>query len=250
MIPWRPILSLIAAVAAIFVAVFLAYSLEFRGGPNGQMNIPPDEQRSGTRSVVQDQLIGLVYTKEDRKKNLKAFGMNQDLIDRTEKLILNYERNHIDRIDAMIADAPDTDQVYRAFCGRTNSKRPRYEALRFLVDEESGSRAAIDIDRADALNYFEWANRARISGVYKAVELVDDGQRKDDATLMGVTAILLSQEDFAIEGDEPWGRGSHKWSWDDVEKKFGFADDRAVRYFALFHIFAERMYAEGGLCDE
>lgn len=248
MIPYRPILALIAALAAIFVSVRLAYTIEFVGGQNGAMNLPPDEQRAETRSVVQDKLIDIVYSKENREANLVAFGLTEGLVKRTRDAITNYERNHLDRIDAMIDDAPDTDQLHHAFCGRTNNRRPRYEALRFLVDEDSGRRDAIDIDRADALNYFEWADRARISGVYKAVELVKDGNRKDDATLMGIAAILLQEEDRAIEGDAPWGRGSHKWSWDEVVRMHPVAEQRVVRYFSLFHVFAERLHAEGGLC--
>jgi hypothetical protein len=249
MISYRPILALIAAVAAIFVSVRLAYSVEFVGGQNGRMNLPPDEQRAESRSVVQDKLIDIVYSKENRKENLAAFGLPSPLIKQVEWRIVNYERNYIDCIDMMIDDAPDTDQVHHAFCGRTSSARPRYEALRFLVDEDSGRRAAIDIDRADALNYFEWADRARIPGVFKSVELIQDDNRKDDATLMGVAAILLEEEDRAIEGDAPWGRGSHKWDWNEVIRLHTVAEERVVAYFALFHIFAERMHREGGLCS-
>jgi len=249
LISYRPILALIAAVAAIFVTLRLAYSIEFVGGQNGGMNLPPDEERAETRSVVQDKLIDLVYTKENRKENLKAFGLPTNLVSRTDDAIRNYERNYMDRIDAMIEDAPDTDQVHHAFCGRTNNRRPRYEALRFLVDEDSGRRDAIDVDRVAALNYAEWADRARISGVFKSVELVKDGNRRDDATLMGVSAVLLKEEDRAIEGDAPWGRGSHKWSWEEVVKLHPVAEQRVVRYFALFHIFAERLHKESGLCS-
>lgn len=250
MIPYRPILALIAAVAALFVSARLAYKLEFEGGINGEMNIPPDEEGVVVRSNEQDQLLGLSYVPADRRKNLKAFGLSDPLIDRTMRSIVNYERNSLDRIDALILDAPDLDQVHQAFCGRSNFNRPRYEALKFLVYEKSGRRNVINLDEANGLNYFDWADRAPIAGVYKALELRVEDARKDDATLMGVAAILLKAEDFAIEGDSPWGRGPHKWSWEDVVKKYDGAEELVVMYFAMFHVFAERMYTEDGLCAE
>lgn len=249
MISYRPFLAVLAAGSAMLVAVMLIYTTEYTGGVGGWLNIPRDTENAAVRSEVQDKLLDLVYTKANRESNLKAFGLSEALIRRTMADITNYERNHIDRIDALIADAPVIDQVYTAFCSRSNARRPRYEALKFLVDEDNGRRP-INIDRAEPLNYFEWADTARVDAVYKVLELPADGNRRDDATLMGVVGVLLEQEDVVIDGDAPWGRGAHTWSWEDVEKKYPYADDRAVAYFALLHIFAERMYREGGLCGE
>ena len=249
MISYRPFFAALAALSSILVAVMLIYTTEYTGGVGGWLNIPRDTENAAVRSEVQDKLLDLVYTKANRENNLKAFGLSEALIRRTMADITNYERNHIDRIDALIADAPVIDQVYTAFCSRSNARRPRYEALKFLVDEDNGRRP-INIDRAEPLNYFEWADTARVDAVYKVLELPADGNRRDDATLMGVVGVLLEQEDLVIDGDAPWGRGAHKWSWEDVEEKYPYADDRAVAYFALLHIFAERMYREGGLCGE
>ncbi len=249
MIPYRPILALIAAMSAMLVAGALMYSTEYEGGAGGWLNIPRDEANASITSEFQDKLLDITYNAQNREANLKAFGLPDALVKRTMREIVNYERNHLDRIDALIADAPDVDQVYRAFCSTSNARRPRYEALQFLVDQDNGRRP-INLDNAEPLNYFEWANSARIDAVYKILELPKDGNRRDDATLMGVAAVMLEQEDLVIDGDTPWGRGAHKWSWDDVVKKWDYADDRAVAYFALFHIFIERMHREDGLCGE
>ena len=248
MISYRPFLAILAAGSAMLVAAMLIYTTEYTGGVGGWLNIPRDTENAAVRSEVQDKLLDLVYTKANRESNLKAFGLSEALIRRTMADITNYERNHIDRIDALIADAPVIDQVYTAFCSRSNARRPRYEALKFLVDEDNGRRP-INIDRAEPLNYFEWADTARVDAVYKVLELPADGNRRDDATLMGVVGVLLEQEDVVIDGDAPWGRGAHTWSGK-TSKKVSRRDDREVAYFALWHIFAERIYREGGLCGE
>ncbi|HCH66974.1 MAG: hypothetical protein CL927_15550 [Deltaproteobacteria bacterium] len=250
MTSYRPLLAILAAISAMLVACTLIYTTEFTGGVGGWLNIPRDTENAAIRSEVQDKLLDMIYTKENREDNLKAFGLSDSMIRRTMADITNYERNHLQRMEeSLIEEAPDMDQVYAAFCSRSNARRPRYEALKFLVDEDNGRRP-INIDRAQPLNYFEWADTARIDAVYRMLELPTDGNRRDDATLMGVAAILLAQEGVVIDGDAPWGRGVHKWSWEDVEAKYPYVDDRAVAYFALLHVFSELMHKEGALCDQ
>jgi hypothetical protein len=249
MISYRPFFALLAAISALVVAFVLMYSTEFKGGVGGWLNIPRDTENASIRSEFQDKLLDLSYTKEERESNLKAFGLPDPLIRRTLKEITNYERNQLQKIDSLVAEAPDIDQVHKAFCSRSNARRPRYEALKFLVKEDNGRRP-LNLDRAEPLNYFEWADTARIEAVFRFLELPEDGNRRDDATMMGIAAVLLEQEELVIDGDAPWGRGAHKWSWEDVVIKWPYADDRVVAYFALLHIFSERVHREGQLCGE
>ena len=191
MISYRPFLAILAAGSAMLVAAMLIYTTEYTGGVGGWLNIPRDTENAAVRSEVQDKLLDLVYTKANRESNLKAFGLSEALIRRTMADITNYERNHIDRIDALIADAPVIDQVYTAFCSRSNARR-RYEALKFLVDEDNGRRP-INIDRAEPLNYFEWAIlRASMpcTRSWSSTPTVT----AVNATLMGVVGVLLEQK--------------------------------------------------------
>jgi len=248
MIPYRPILSIIAALAAILFTLRLAW-IEMYSGEDGP-SIPPTEAMAGSVSKNRDPMIDIQWTDTDRESNLRAFGFDDAMVKDAVAKMVDYDRNSRPRIDELIEGAPDIDQLHKAFCSQNNNNRPRYEAIHFLVDEESGGRRAIELESTSSLNAQEWAIVAPINAIHQKLELEPGPDRKEDATVMGVAAILLGQEELALDGDRPWGRGSRKWSWEEINEKWSYADARVVEYFALMHVFAESMWREGGLCNQ
>lgn len=247
-IPYRPIMSAIAAVGMMILAGVLSYN-ELSVDEDGQNGIPPDIERVEDLVLVTDALLDIQYTAQDREKNLAAFGLPEPMIRDAVRKMNDYERNSHGRIVDLFESAPDVDTLILAFCSKRSTRRPRYEALHFLVDDKSGDRRAVDLQRTSMLNVQEWSELAAITRVYETLELNRAEQRRDDATLMGLAAILLGQEELALEGDRPWGRGARVWSWEEVHKKWPTIDRRIVEYVALMHVFAEVAWEEGGLCQ-
>ncbi len=249
MISYRPVLSFIVAVAAIFVTLRLSY-VEIAAGKDGP-SLPPTEARAKTMTKVRDLLLDIRYIEEDREANLKLFGLPDNMIRDAMERMKDYDRNSRLRIDQLIDGAPSIDQLHQAFCSRSSGRRPRYEAMVFLVDEKNGDRRTIDLQATSALEVQDWATTAPINRVYTTLELSESRERPPDATLMGVAAILLGAEDHVLQGDRPWGRGGRVWSWDEVlqNSRWRTADRRVVEYFSLMHVFAESMWREGGICS-
>jgi hypothetical protein len=198
-----------------------------------------------------DPLMDIKYTKANRKSNLSAFGLaDQELekaLTRLDDMDDAQERNR--SMLAMFLDqAGDQTRVDRAFCG-SGQVRPRYAAMAYLVKEEGGKRMALSLRRVSGLEYEEWAKTARIAEVYGELELASE--RKSDATIMGLAAILLGMEQQVIDHSSHWGEGLRgRWSWDKVKKDHPGVDERVLEYLALMHLSMEVATAEGGFCNQ
>jgi hypothetical protein len=198
-----------------------------------------------------DPLMDITFTKANRKSNLQSFGLTDKELDKALRRLNDLddaqERNR--SMLAMFLDqAGDQTRLDRAFCG-SGQVRPRYAALAYLVKEEGGKRKALSLRRVSGLEYEGWAKTARIAEVYGELELASE--RKPDATVMGLAAILLGREQDVIDHSSHWGEGLRgRWSWDKVKKEHSGVDERVVEYLALMHLTLEVATAEGGFCDQ
>ncbi len=193
--------------------------------------------------------LELTFSKANRKGNLVAFGLSGGELDSSLARLNDMDD---DRNRAMLAShldlAGDQLQLDKAFCG-SGQVRPRYAALAFLIKEEGGKRKALSLRRVSGLEYEGWAKTARIAEVYGELELAEE--RKEDATVMGVAAILLSREQDVLDRSSHWGEGLRgRWSWEKVKKDTPGIDERVVEYFALFHLTMEVATGEGGFCEQ
>ncbi len=194
-----------------------------------------------------DPLLGLRFSSSQRETNLLAFGLSEAQTAEAMKRLRDYEDRYTDRIKFLFENAGDRESLEQALCGQAGV-RPRYGALRFLVEEEkNGSRRPINLQRATKLEWQEWSKAAPISAVYAEVELADE--RKEDATLMGIAAILAGREQDVLEKNSPWGPGlTQRWSFASVTEEVPGIEDKLLKYFAAMHLIVELATNEAGIC--
>lgn len=198
-----------------------------------------------------DPLLDIQYAKAMRKSNLNKFGLPESELNQClERLSDLDDANESNQsMLAMFLDqAGDQHRLDQAFCG-SGQVRPRYAALAYLVKEEGGKRKALNIRRVSGIEYEGWAQTARIAEVYGELELASE--RKEDATIMGIAAILLGREQDVIDHSAHWGEGLRgRWSWDKVKKEHPGIDQRVIEYLALMHLTLEVATSEGGFCEQ
>lgn len=242
----RLLVAVLALVSMAGLTGFLVY-LEITPDGSGVNRIAPAERKPRTIKETTDPLFDMRYSSAERKTNLGRMGLSDDLITKIELRIRRLEDREKQRLVQSIDDAEDPKDLTAALCGRTSDLRPRYGALRFLVEEDRGTRRAVDLRRLTRLERQEWSRADLIGEVYRQLELTDG--RKPDAPLMGVAAILLKKENDALQGLSPWDRTNFgSWSWDDLKAEHPGIEERTIDYFALMHLVVEIAQAEGGLC--
>ena len=243
---------IVAVVAFVLLAAlngFLVY-MELRPDPETGVNgIAPAEELQKHTKARTDPLGDLRYTRSERGDNLARMGAPPDLVERVLNRLRRLEDISGGRLGYLFAAADaDTVEMVQAFCGRTPDVRPRYGAMRFLIEEDRGLRRAIDLEDTQRLERQPWSQTDRTITVFEELELGDE--RKDDATLMGLAAILTQKEDDAIERLPPWGTGGlSTWSWSGVLKENPGLEDRMVDYLALMLLAVERSRVDEGLCS-
>ena len=194
-----------------------------------------------------DPLLNLRYAASQRESNLAAYGMDERLAGDVGTRIRDYEDRYTDRIKYLFENVEDPEALEDALCGQAGV-RPRYGALRYLIEvEKDGTRRPINLQRASQLEWQDWSKGAPIGAVYAELELAEE--RKPDATLMGVAAILTARERDVLEKNSPWGPGlTQRWSWAAVQEEEPGVRDKVVKYFAAMHLVVELATAEDGVC--
>jgi hypothetical protein len=196
-----------------------------------------------------DPLIDMAFTSSNRKANFEAFGMDAELVTSALDMARRYEdTGKVDRLRLLMKGATEPVELADALCGADQSLRPRYGALRFLVAEVQGERRPVDLDRVSSLQREDWSKTSPIVAVYNDAELAQD--RKADATLMAIAAILAAQEQELLNGYKPWGRGlAATWSWKQVKKKIPGIEKRTIEYLVMMHLAVEVANEEAGICE-
>lgn len=232
----------LAASSVPIMAGIYAYLLKIE-------EITVGDEKTDTVARAEDPLLDLAYTAASRAKDFEAYGLPEDLVARAVDRARRYEDGgKFERLRLKMDQAPEPTELADALCGQGSQLRPRYGALRFLVADVQGQRRPVDIDRVSSLERADWASLSPIVSVYNEAELAQD--RKPDATLMAVAAILTQQESELLNGYKPWGRGlGGTWSWKKVQEGFPGIEEHVLEYFVLMHLAVEIANAEGGLCE-
>lgn len=206
-------------------------------------------EEAGQTVREEDPLLGLRYTPGERRGNLTSYGLDEGLVDQVMQELDRLEKDKVDKkLEKAFAEAGDPQAVADALCGDGANLRPRYSAMEFFVQEDGGKRTVINMRRGGALERQDWAIDGPIAEVYRVVELSDS--RESDATLMGVAALLLSQEQQVFDYQAPWGRGLlSQWSWDEVLERYPQVQDQVIKYFAVMHLATETAQKDEGICD-
>ncbi len=239
--------SLVAILGG--VAGYLVYE-ELTPDEEGRNGIAPTEAQATHEVVREDPLLDLRYVKAERENNFKAFGLPDAMVKRTVERARRIEEMHEQKLRLLLQDAAEPVLLADALCGDSPTIRPRYAGVRFFVEQDASVRRPINLQRVSQLERQDWSVTSPIEEVYNTLELVED--RQEDATLMGVAAILLGREQDAMDRHKPWGRSlvTGAWSWKLVKKEAPQVEDYLVQYFALLHVAAEMAQADDGICSE
>lgn len=240
----RPIIAVAALGISAVVTAYLVYD------ENVNDRIAPSEVDIKHKLVQQDPLMDMQFLKSQREANFKSFGLEGEMLQAALKTTQVIEDQQGPRITRLIQEAGQPVELADALCGRASSRRQRYDALQFLVEEKRGERLPIDLARTSQLERQEWALTSTTEVVYTRLELAQE--RQGNATLMGIAAILSRNEKAAIEGLAPWGSGlaPGTWSWDRVKKENPGIEERSMRYFAMMHLFVEVAHSEeASVCE-
>ncbi|MBN1336757.1 MAG: hypothetical protein JXB39_12435 [Deltaproteobacteria bacterium] len=223
-------------------------------GVNGYLviheRIAVGESEARHRTRKEDPLIDLPYTSASRSSDFGRFGLVGPLLTQAVERVQEQDEANRALLKDRIENVGDPDLFLKTFC-RTDrgGLPPHYSGLAWLVQDEGGRRSAISVPRITSLEPGEWASRSPIAEVYATVELNDD--RKPDATVMGLAAILLGREDEAIHRRSPWGQGlGGRWSWERLQKEDVGIADQVMQYLVLLHLTMEIVTAEGGFCSD
>lgn len=234
---WRFFLVLGTLFAAALVNVVLL-SLEKVEAPATAADM--------TNAVTRDPLSDTVYMPSTRVSNFRAFGFDDNLANATANQAARLATKYSPQIEGILEREADT--LGAVLCG--GPLPPRYAALEVLVVEDSGALKVVDATRAYTFEPQPWFMGSQAEEVFKAVELRPD--RKQDATVMGVAALLLRRSDAVFAEERPWAPGllGGGWGVSALEKTYPQAIDELVRYFGLMHLVEELANAEGGICRE
>ncbi len=231
------------SVSSVFITMgVLGYLLQAE-------EIVAGDDRPDTVARKEDPLAGLSYTAAGRAKDFEAMGLPEDMVAKAVDKARRYEDgNQVTRLRRRMDETDELTELADALCGQSRQLRPRYGALRFLVAEVQGQRRPVDIDRISSLQREDWSLESPIVTVYNDAELIED--RKPDATLMAIAAIMAGKESDLLNGLKPWGRGlAGGWSWEKVDSTYPGLKDHLLEYFVLMHLAVEIANEEGGLCE-
>lgn len=230
---WRPWV----VAAALFAAFMFNAVLVF--------NERLPKVKSGQEVEVVDEILRhVVYTPTTRRNNFKTMGMSEDLADKTAKQIERYGRKE-KAFKTLLSEQATSVGV--AFCPGMDLPQP-YAALMFLVYEENERRDVIDPERLKEFEEQEWHVTAPIRAIYSHFELT--AGRYEDATLMGVSAILMQREDDALDGYAPFSTGLlGNRGWGSLKSEHPRAEMTVIQYFSLMHYLTELANTRDGICS-
>ena len=233
---WRHFL-LAAATLAMFIingALLRFEDVNYSDGTTG----PVDR--------IVDPLLVTIYSASRREGNFQAFGLPDDLArDASDKARLVYNDN--ERLSIMLHERPDLLTQY--FCPSSGVPE-RYKAMHVLLEQTNSGggfveRDVVQYNRMMSLESQEWEGTSRVGEVYNAIELVEN--RKIDATVMGVAAVITGRETDLFAKNAPFGNFS--WSLSSLRRNHPDLDAKLVEYFALMHVLTELARdPENGIC--
>lgn len=230
---WRPWIVSAAMMLALMVNVVLMV----------QERLP--EARSGPEVVrVEEILKHLKYLPSTRRNNFKEMGMTDELAEATAKYADRYARK-----EALFKGLLEEQaaMVGNTFCPGTEMPQP-YAALEFLVKEENEKRDTIDPERLKEFEEQVWFQTTQVQAVYNHFELTEG--RYADATLLGVSSLLVSLEDDALDGLSPFSTGMlGSRGWAPLKKQAPRVEVLAIQYFSLMHYLTELANTRDGICS-
>ena len=186
-----------------------------------------------------DPLMGKIkWLPSRRVKNLKKFGLTDDLSDAVMKRLkrLDKEENRSPKWKAVL----DEDQELGSRCFCNAGELPvRYKAAECILQAAGQTRPPAKL--ASLRKRIEsqlWFDKSLAVEVFGALEL--QAERTDDATARGVAAMILGVEQDAIDRLGDYGGGLFgALDLKALVTKRPALEDSLVEYFAVLSIMAE-----------
>jgi hypothetical protein len=232
-VTWRPWVIMALGIVALLI--------------NGVLMVQEDMPSMTTAPEVAripQPLRTLTYSATNRRQNFETMGMPQELADLTAKHIARLERDQKKWEQVLAADPAGLGQ---ALCPSEAVPQP-YAMLRYLVYEDAGRRYNIDAGATRTLEVQPWYETSLVPALYEHFEVTE--RRKSDATLMAVSAALLSMEEPALDGTTPWSMGAlGAWSFGRLESKNPRLRKMVIEHFGLMHFLTELANQQRGICS-
>ena len=144
------------------------------------------------------------------------------------------------------------DLLGRIFC-KSADPPTRYAAMSVLIVPDGNGKRALAAAEIAELEGQDWYAQAPVRPIYEQIELADDADYHPDATVMGVAALILGQQDMVMNREYPWGKTgklTNGWSFEGVQSKYASQKitGTLVDYFAVMEIMTEIARQENGIC--
>ncbi|MEZ4318028.1 MAG: hypothetical protein R3F61_11010 [Myxococcota bacterium] len=232
---WRPWIVVLALIVALMLNAALVYRERI-----------PDLEVKETVALEDEPLRHMTYAANTRLQNFTEMGLDEELAQRAANLAAGLQSNRARYMKMLEDQALD---VGDAFCPSSSKLPQPYAAMRFLVLQEGGRRDVID--GHNALFQFEvqpWFEKeGGALPVYNTMERT--ASRRLDATLMGVSAVLLGREQEAVNQRGPWATGFlNGGSFSTIESESPAIRQTTAEYFALMHYITELANEQDGIC--
>lgn len=230
---WRPWIVAAFLGAALLLNVVLMWEEKLPRAEGG-----PEVAR------VEEVLRHLQYQPTTRRNNFKEMGMSDELAESTAKYVDRYARK-TPLFEQLLQE--QAASVGNAFCPGTDLPQP-YAALEYLVAEENGRRDTIDPERLKLFEAQPWFATSSVRPIYTHFELTQG--RYADATLLGVSALLVQREEDALDGVSPFSTGVFgSRGWAPLKKQDPRVELMAIQYFSLMHYITELANTRDGICS-
>lgn len=193
-------------------------------------------------------LYKIQYTSGNRRQNLKVMGLPDEMAGAAASAIGRYQGSE-KALRKLMQDNPSL--VGDVLCGGSGNLPPPYAAMQLLVTEENGIRSLVSIKELYKFEKQPWFAVAPVEGVFNQME--PQNERPEDATLMGVSALLLGLDNDAISGNRPFGSAvfsfGSRFGALKRDGKTAKIEVMAIEYFSLMHFLAELANDDkGGIC--
>lgn len=235
---WRPYIVAGVLLTVLGVDSFLAFSEDIQGA----------KEMKSHNVLDQDPLYDMAYVPTERLTNLRRFGLSDAEAEDVQKRISRTNEDWSAAIKNLLKNAPEPDTLADAVCGSSSrGLPPRWAAMDFLVESKDGKLRVVELaDYAEMVSQ-GWMPDSRVPSVYDRAER--RASREDDATRMGLAAVLSGHHEDLLQGESPWGSGLFGgWSWQDVRRGNPTVQETVFDYLALMHLTVELAQGEGGIC--
>jgi len=194
---------------------------------------------------IEERLRHLQYLKEQRRTNFSEMGMDTEMAHAAATYIDNRYARHRERLIGLLEE--HAGEVGGAFCPSADLPQP-YAAAEFLVYEENQRRDVFAPEKLLTLESQAWFAGSPVESVYNTLEVTES--RKNEATVMGVSALLLGRENDVLEGRAPWSQNLlGSWGFSRLKKDSPSIEILAIQYFALMHYLTELANTRDGICS-